>query len=259
MALFSSKTSNLMPQFSPDGRKIGFEGDRSGYEEIWICEPDGSNPVQVTRLEAFSGSPRWSPDGTRLVFDSRREQHSGIYVVDVSDGSVRSITTFSDANNVVPSWSHDGQSIYFASDHGGKAFHVWRVPVAGGPPVQVTKGSGFAAFESPDRRSVFYAKLSEPGIWRVPTDGGSESLFWKGAGPDNWGNWALSKDAIYFIESKREGRAIIKRLDLKTRLVSYVTKLERPSFYGLTVSPAGSIVYSQRDRDEHEIVMTRLF
>ena len=172
---------------------------------------------------------------------------------------MRSITTFPDANNVVPSWSRDGHSIYFASDHGGNTFHVWRVSVEGGPPVQVTKGSGFAAFESPDGRSVFYAKLSEPGLWRVPKDGGPESLVWQGQGPDNWGNWELSKDAIYFIEPKPGGKSVIERLDLKTKHVSYVTGLERPSFYGLTVSPKGTIVYVQRDRDEHDIVMTKLF
>jgi len=62
-ALLAPKTSNLMPHFSPDGRKIAFESDRSGYEEIWICDADGTNPAQVTRLERYSGSPRWSPDG----------------------------------------------------------------------------------------------------------------------------------------------------------------------------------------------------
>ena len=254
VALFSSKTSNLMPQFSPDGRKLAFEGDRSGYEEIWICDPDGSNPVQVTKLERFSGSPRWSPDGSHLAFDSRREQHSGIYTVDVSAGSVRNIPTFSDADSVVPSWSRDGQWIYFGSDHGGKTFHVWKVPVAGGPAVQVTKDRGFAAFESLDGRYVFYARLSEPGIWRVATEGGSERRFWSGPGPDNWGNWALSKDAIYVIESKSGAKSIIRRIDLATKHQSHVTTLERPSFYGLTVSPARSIVYSQRDRDEHDVV-----
>jgi len=258
-ALFSSKSSNLMPQFSPDGRKIAFEGDRSGYEEIWICDADGSNPEQVTKLEEFSGTPRWSPDGRNLAFDSRREQHSGIYTVDVLDRSVRSLATFSDADSVVPSWSRDGQWIYFASDHASKTFHLWKVPVKGGVPVEVTKNSGFAAFESLDGAYVFYAKLSEPGIWRVPRGGGSESQFWRGPGPDNWGNWAVSKDAIYFIESKRGAKSVIERLDLETKRISQVATLERPSFYGLTVSPGKSIIFSQPDREEHDLVLTKLF
>jgi len=133
-----------------------------------------------------------------------------------------------------PAWSRDGQWIYFASDHASKTFHLWKVPVKGGVPVEVTKNSGFAAFESLDGAYVFYAKLSEPGIWRVPRGGGSESQFWRGPGPDNWGNWAVSKDAIYFIESKRGAKSVIERLDLETKRISQVATLERPSFYGLT-------------------------
>src|SRR5260370_990893 len=258
--LFSSKTSNLMPQFSPDGRKIAFEGDRSGYEEIWVCDADGSNPEQVTRLERFSGTPRWSPDGRYLVFHSRREQHSGIYSVDLSDGLVRSIATFSDADSVVPSWSRDGRWIYFASDHGGKIFHVWKAPVSGGLPVQVTKNSGFAAFESPDGRYVFYAGLSEPGIWRVPRDGGPESLYCRSPRPRTRRHYAHPQGTIYFLESKPGAKSEVERLDFKTRQVSPVATLEHPSFYGLTVAPeATSLIYSQRDRDEHDVVMTRIF
>jgi Tol biopolymer transport system component len=256
--LFSAKSSNLMPQFSPDGQKIAFEGDRSGYEEIWICDPDGSNPVQVTRLESFSGSPRWSPDNRMLAFDSRKEEHSGIYVIDLSNGSVRAVPTFPDANNVVPSWSHDGQWIYFASDHSSKSFQIWKAPLGGGPPVLVTRNPGFAAFESDDQKYVYYARLSEPGIWRVPKMGGTEARVWSGPGPDNWANWALAKDAIYLTISERGRRSVIQRLDIAGRHLTPVSTLERPAFYGLTVS-ASSIVYSQRDRDEHDVVITRLF
>jgi dipeptidyl aminopeptidase/acylaminoacyl peptidase len=41
------------PQFSPDGKKIVFSSGRSGSVEIWICNADGTNAVQLTSL----GSP----------------------------------------------------------------------------------------------------------------------------------------------------------------------------------------------------------
>ena len=258
LPLFSSKTSNLMPQYSPDGKKIAFEGDRSGYEEIWICDPDGSNAVQATHLQRFSGSPRWSPDGRSLAFDSRMEEHGGIYILNLDSGEVRSVPTFADADNVVPSWSRDGQWIYFTSDHNSKTFHVWKVPVSGGAPVQVTTGAGFAAFESADGKFIYYAKLSAPGIWRISKYGGAETRIWSGPGPDNWANWTLTEDAIYLMNSERGKRSVIQRLDLATRHSSLVSTLERPAFYGLTVS-GNSIVYAQRDRDEHDVLVTKLF
>ena len=179
--------------------------------------------------------------------------------MDLSDGLVTSISTFPESDNVVPSWSHDGQWIYFASNQGGKTFHVWKVPLTGGAPVQVSQGSGFAALESFNGKYVYYAKLSEPGIWRVPRDGGTETSLLAEHGPDNWGNWAVGTDAIYFITSERGDKSRILRLDVRTRRLSQISMLQRPAFYGLTISAdAKSIIYSQRDRDEHDVVITRL-
>jgi dipeptidyl aminopeptidase/acylaminoacyl peptidase len=242
-----------MPQFSPDGSKIAFESDRSGYEEIWTCDPDGSNPTQVTKLERYSGSPRWSPDGRYIAFDFRSVQHSEIYVVEVVSGAAHSVASFPDADNVVPSWSHDGRWIYFASNRGGKDFHVWKVPSTGGAAVRLTHGAGFSAFESLDGKFVIYMRLSEPGLWKVPRDGGPETALWKGPGPNNWGNWTIGNDGIYFMDSTRDGPEI-ELLKSGTAKVVTVAKLERPSFCGLTVSPDNkAIVYSQRDRNQHDI------
>jgi Tol biopolymer transport system component len=81
------------PQFSPDGTKIAFESDRSGYQEIWVCNRDGSNPSQITSMAGFAGTPRWSPDSRSLAFDFRPKEHSEIYVVEVPAGTPRQITT----------------------------------------------------------------------------------------------------------------------------------------------------------------------
>jgi len=47
--IVSTRNDNL-PKFSPDGRKVAFDSDRSGSWEIWICDADGSNLVQLTSL-----------------------------------------------------------------------------------------------------------------------------------------------------------------------------------------------------------------
>ena len=49
-----------------------FESGRSGRQEIWRSDWDGSNPLQMTFFdEGFSGTPRWSPDGKWIAFDHR--------------------------------------------------------------------------------------------------------------------------------------------------------------------------------------------
>jgi Tol biopolymer transport system component len=178
--------------------KIAFQTERSGYAEVWICDRDGSNPTQVTRLETFAGGPHWSPNSRFLAVDYRPGQHSEIHVVEVGGGQPHPVAQFADADNVFPTWSRDGHWIYFASNRGGKTFQVWKVAVRDGlslqsAPVQVTRNGGFATAESADGRFLFYTKASEPGIWKVPVDRGRESAVWPGPGPVNWSNWALAE------------------------------------------------------------------
>lgn len=92
----------------------------------------------------------------------------------------------------------------------------------------------------------------------MPKNGGTETRIWNGPGPDNWANWALIKGTIYLTVSERGKHSVITKLDIAGRHLTPMATLERPAFYGLTVSQS-SIIYSQRDRDEHDVVITRLF
>lgn len=264
LVVSDARTYNLMPQFSPDGRKIAFQTGRSGYSEVWICDRDGSNLVQVTALHGFAGTPRWAPDGRYLAFDYRPHDHSEIYIVEASGGLPHLIASFTDADSVMPSWSRRGQWIYFSSDHAGKVFQIWKIAIASGvaaaPPVQVTQNGGNASFESWDGRQLFYTKYSGPGIWTMPVDGGPETVVWRGPGPDYWSNWVPVRDGIYFLAPNASAPGEIEFLHFNTKRVSHIARLAKPSFFGLSVAPDGrSLVYSQWERFEHNILVLTNF
>ncbi len=57
-----------MPRFSPDGKTIAFISDRSGSDNLWLVNLDGSGRKQVTKEVDFAlSSPEWTPDGDYLV------------------------------------------------------------------------------------------------------------------------------------------------------------------------------------------------
>jgi len=66
--IFGGMSFESQPKFSPDGKRIVFLSDRSGAENVWVANADGSDPRPVTkgRNQMFA-SPTWTPDGRYIV------------------------------------------------------------------------------------------------------------------------------------------------------------------------------------------------
>jgi Tol biopolymer transport system component len=258
--LIASTRSNYSPQFSPDGQSIAFESDRSGTHEIWVCDHDGTNPTQLTNFGGpHAGSPRWSPDGKQIVFDVHSSNMGHIYTVSVEGGPPRRVTseTFDEG---LPTWSRDGKWIYFCSNRSGDQ-QLWKVPAEGGQALQVTRRGGFTSFESVDGKFLYYSK-GPPGVWRVPVDGGAETLILDIPRAGGWGAWAVVDDGIYFINTAVKGAYAIDFFSFATRQVKRITVIENVNEFvsGLAVSPDGQrILYTQQDSLAGDIMLVENF
>jgi Tol biopolymer transport system component len=259
--LISSSRRDDSPQFSPDGSRIVFVSDRSGPCEIWMCDRDGANALQLTRIGGQTGTPRWSPDGRQIAFDSDNEGQADIYALSVAGGLPRRVTT-EDSSDVQPSWSGDGRWIYFGSNRTG-AWQVWKAPADGGPATQVTRNGGFAAFESLDGNRIYYAKYDAPGIWTIPISGGDESRVH--SFPPTWyfGSWAVGRQGLYLANPEAKPRPAIELFSFATRRVTRIAELTGqplmacPSF---AVSLDGrSILYSQAEHSGSDIMLVEGF
>ena len=50
--------------------RVAFESNRSGTDEIWVCQADGTHCEQLTSFQGqHAGSPAWSPNGDLIAFD----------------------------------------------------------------------------------------------------------------------------------------------------------------------------------------------
>lgn len=197
-----SSQTDESPQVSPDGKRIVFSSSRSGQQELWQCAGDGSACGALAKTP-HGGTPRFSPDGRFVAFDAWSENapQADIFTIEVNTLAVRRVTS-SDADDVVPSWSRDGRSIYFSSHRTG-AWQVFSTPAEGGEPRQVTHDGGFAAFETPDARAVLYTRFNAPGLFRVEKDGGPERRLLDR--PRCWGHWAMAPDGVYWLDAVEGG------------------------------------------------------
>ena len=256
--LIASTKRQYQPQFSPDGKRIAFGSSRSGSTEVWACDSEGLNPVQLTSFGGPDvGSPRWSPDGRWIAFDSTKEAHRDIYVVSVEGGAPRRLTT-EPSDEVRPSWSKDGRWIYFGSNRSGD-WQIWKLPAEGGAAIQVTKKGGREAFEAPDGKCLYYAKLGVAGIWRVPVDGGEETQVLD-RGLQSY--WTLASQGIYVRTWRPPLAAVIEFYSFATGRLARVAELPKARGYtlGLSVSPDDKwILYSQLDRLDSDLMLVENF
>jgi len=230
-----------------------------GYQDIGVCDSDGSNCGQATSLHGEAGAARWSPDGRHIAFEFRPKDHSEIFLVDVPGGSPRLLPTLPGSDNGGPNWSRDGKWIYFCSDKGGGPLQLWKVQYEGGVPIRVTSSGGVFAIESVDRRFLYYSKWDAPGVWEMPIEGGPESRILDQPDGTDWFNWGVTSRGVYFVDSHAKPATI--------KFVEFATGKQFPVFVppqqpgaGLAVSQSGDyILYSQMDLAESSIVLVKNF
>ena len=103
---------------------IAFISDRDGASNIWVMDPDGKNPRQVSKESRwFINSPTWSPDGryifSRKHFVKERSLGAGeIWMHHVSGAEGLQVTekTSWQKDAGEPAISPDGKYLYYSKD-----------------------------------------------------------------------------------------------------------------------------------------------
>jgi dipeptidyl aminopeptidase/acylaminoacyl peptidase len=105
---------------SDDGKRVVYAvreaimtEDRSEYvSQLFVCNSDGTNHMQLTKGDKNNTSPSWSSDGMHIAFISTRDNKSNLYILNTNGGEAEKITDVKTSVNNF-SWSPNGKQIAF--------------------------------------------------------------------------------------------------------------------------------------------------
>lgn len=230
-------SSEREPAWSPNGSKIAFTSNKAGNLDIWVVDPDGSNPVQLTTDPADEEEPTWSPDGSRIVYI---KDERGLDVIRTmnSDG-----TNLQRIPNVLGRLSHasfspDGNHLVFSAAV-NTAFNLMTIDADGENLDRLTT--------EPDVRDVDpewgpggIVFMSNRGgtnnLWRIQPDGSGLEMIpntTHGGRP----TWAPDGNSIAFSRGDPNGATSnIYAVDLITGVVEPLTQI-RGFLEGIDIVP----------------------
>jgi len=155
----------VVPRWSPDGRRIVYESTETGNYDIYVINADGTGKQQLTNDPARDEYAAWSPDGKTIAFgsdrDGRKGREAGIFLMNTDGSNVRRITWL-ESMDAVPSFSADGTKLAYVDmvcDSGGCGpSHVYIANADGSGVRRVTQGNNndWNPVFSPDGTRIAY-------------------------------------------------------------------------------------------------------
>jgi Tol biopolymer transport system component/imidazolonepropionase-like amidohydrolase len=281
------------PTYSPDGKAIAFLTDRTGVENLWIADADGSNPRAISKDQKTNDrpqilvSPAWTPDGQFIVVSKSRPPEPGTFGLfmyhrdggtGVRIGPAPPPQPGPDATGPPPppatnrmgaAVSPDGRFIYYSQRNGtftyNAQFPLWQVyrhDRETGDASQVTnaRGSAMRPAISPDGRWLIYGTRhkTQTGLRVRDIDTGAERWLIHPITRDDQESRA-TRDTLPRYDFTPDGRSLIVPIGGKIHRVDIASGESRLIPFSLRVqAEIASRVYTPVRMDDGPSVRARL-
>jgi serine/threonine-protein kinase len=156
---------NTDPAWTPDGKRIAFESNKEGPQNLFMQLADGSGGLERLTTSDYNHFPlSWSPDGQLLAFiEFNPTTGRDIWVLRLGDpsagsGQVRKAQPFlrTPSDETSPQFSPDGRWLAYASNESGP-YEIYVQPYPGpGGKWQISTEGGAEPVWNPNGRELFY-------------------------------------------------------------------------------------------------------
>lgn len=231
--------------------RIAMIGSRNGKKNLYLCDSDGGNLVQVTREGAICLAPAWCPDGRSLVYTSFHRGFPDVYMIDLAIKERRRIAAYPglnagadvspDSENMTLTLSKDGNpDLYVMNLRTDRLTRLTRTRYA----------AEASPSWSPDGKQIVFVsdKSGSPQLYVMDRTGSEERRITvrgdENVAPD-WG-----PDGRIAFSSKRQGRYQICVIDMTTRKEMQMTT-EYADYEDPSWAPDGRHIVCSRTERYH--------
>jgi len=196
--------------FSSVCGRIAFVSTRTGNDDIFTMNPDGTRTVNVTKSPANDTDPAWSPDCSRIAFVSDRGGNPDIYVINADGTGIRRVTS-SLTDDTQPTWSPAGNRIAYTRSVGANG-DLYVVAPDGSHRRRLTSGAAddFRPDWSPNGRRIVFVSTRSGGqqIFTILAGGGGVVQITHSRGQNLQPAWAPSGRRLAFVSTRDGNREL---------------------------------------------------
>ena len=258
-----STYQDIYPSYSNSGEYISFISNRGGQKQLWL-KTKFSNATDELQLTNFKNRDltdwfMWSPDDSKIL------SYNGvsIYWIDSESGQAVDLVLskeFPDAK--YPSWSNDGQSVYFSSSKSGEIqLYVYDLKAK---TVAQYSNTGVIALFDRGANGRYFFKAYRQGLWK--NSQGIEKLIVPNIRANKYVHSVdFTNEGVYFLKDLSYQVYFYRFLDLEDsiaqngRVVIEPKKINTilPNKY-LSVSPDNEkIIFYKTNRERTSLLKNR--
>jgi TolB protein len=198
------------------GTKVAFVATKSGRKEIYTCDIDGANLVQLTSDNSIAVSPSLSADGRALLYTGYQSGYADVYRVDLGSGSRSRIMKYPGTNSGA-AFSPNGNSIAVTlSKDGNPELYVTGAGGGGAHRLTRTPGVESSPTWAPDGREIIYSSDDggSPQLYRIAAGGGTPQRLATGSSYNTEPSWSPDGKRVAF-NTRSGGGFAVSVLDLE--------------------------------------------